>query len=273
MELGRLADSLVPQAMRRLDDRLHCEPEAGHAGFYPYVTIAKTIGIAEALLSHRAKEAAWAEENLHYYYYRKPRPGDLPPEHLTELRNLGRRLGTPLRDKLLAYIDTYVQAAKRRQEHFGRSEWVRYLGVVGGGPNLEGATILLVRTCDPEDTRVLATLEELAMAPGRNSYFVDALHDLGSPESRRTLARIAIQKHCQGTADRFVKSLRANDISRQEMYSASKELVSLLSEDFARGDAETWAIRLLREYTQQDFGRDWQRWADWLSENTHKFGR
>ncbi len=99
MELARVADVLVPQVMSKLDDRLH------GASFYTKRTVAKTAGIAEALLSANRAEAEWAESNLSYYYKVKYRSGKIPEEQAEELRRVAKRLGTPLKTKLLAYIE------------------------------------------------------------------------------------------------------------------------------------------------------------------------
>lgn len=97
MELARVSDVLAPQVMSKLDDRLH------GASFYTKRTLAKTAGIAEALLSTNRAEADWAEKNLHYYYKLRYRSGKMPEEHAEELSRVAKRLGAPLRSKLLAY--------------------------------------------------------------------------------------------------------------------------------------------------------------------------
>jgi hypothetical protein len=47
-------------------------------------------------------------------------------------------------------------------------------------------------------------------------------------------------------------------------------LLSLLSQGVTSGDASTRGNRLLRTYTGQDFGSDWDRWKNWLDQNTNR---
>jgi hypothetical protein len=99
MELSRVTDVLIPQIMIKLNDRFQ-----GNS-FYYQRTLAKTAGIAEALLSQNTEESAWAKQNLGYYDDLKYRKGDIPIEHRDELKRLGADLGPALRDKLQSIID------------------------------------------------------------------------------------------------------------------------------------------------------------------------
>jgi hypothetical protein len=270
LRLSRITDTLVPEVMRRLDDRIHYKGARAAGAFYPVVSLARTVGIAEALVASDAAVAKWAEEKLSYYMYAKPRPGDLDKEHLAALRETGKRLGLPLRDKLLAYIGARVEAAKGRAQSFGRADWRGYLMSAENSPNLEAATILLVRTCAPDDHRVLTMLEETVRVAGSGTYWGDAIMDLRSPASRRVLARIAEHQRDLGAAFRYVYSLERNAIDPRERATAARELLSLLSKSVMSGDASTRGNRLLRTYTGQDFGSDWDRWKNWLDQNTNR---
>ena len=113
MELARVADVLVPQVMSKLDDRLH------GASFYTKRTVAKTVGIAEALLSANKAEVEWAERNLGYYYKVKYRSGQMPEEHAEELKRVATRLGAPLITKLQSYM--------RQDSYWARSRGAKVL--------------------------------------------------------------------------------------------------------------------------------------------------
>jgi hypothetical protein len=108
LELARVASVLVPQVMSKLDDRFH------GTSFYPRRTLAKTSGIAEALLSSNAAEVKWAQENLDYYYGLKYRSGTIPEEHAAEIKHVAQRLGAPLKAKLLDYINQDKHASGSR---------------------------------------------------------------------------------------------------------------------------------------------------------------
>ncbi len=99
MELSRVTDVLIPQIMSKLDDRFQ-----GNS-FYYQRALAKTTGIAEALLSQNSEESAWAKENLRYYDDLKYRKGDIPIEHRDEIKRLAVDLGPALRDKLQSIIN------------------------------------------------------------------------------------------------------------------------------------------------------------------------
>jgi hypothetical protein len=219
-------------------------------------------------LSEELPDMAW--QKLSYYMYAKPRSGDLDKEHLAALRETGKRLGLPLRDELLAYIGARVEAAKGRAQSFGRADWRGHLLNAENGPNLEAATVLLVRTCAPDDPQVLTTLEEIASVAGGGTYWGNALMDLTTPASRRALARIAERHRDLGAAFRYVYSLGHNTIAPQERATAARELLSLLSKGVTSGDASTRGNRLLRTYTGQDFGSDWEKWKSWLEQNANR---
>jgi hypothetical protein len=178
LQISRITDTLVAQVMRRLDDRIHDQQPQGPQAFYPFVNLARTVGIAEALTASDAAVANWAEENLPYYMYAKPRPGELPDEHLAALRETGKRQGYPLRDRLLAYIGGHVAAAKRRAAGFGRPDWSGDLMAAQNATGLEGAVILLVRTCEPGDRQVRDLLEEVVRVVGSGNYWGTALREL-----------------------------------------------------------------------------------------------
>ena len=249
-ELTRISDKLVPQVLSKLDDRIYRENAVPGVTFYPYVSLARTAGIAEALMSKNPAEARWAEENIHYYYYAKPRPGKLPAPHLAVLADIGRRFGKPLRDKLIAIIEGLLKS--RRQ-----------------GSRCEGALVLLARTSLSADTVVIACLEKAAASQEHGNCAINALMDLGSPESRRALARVAFSKstHRVGAAFRFVYSLERNSITSKEKHTACGELLSMLSRGIAVGDAKKRGMNLLKHYTQRDFRENWRAWADWLEKN------
>jgi len=178
LQLARISETLTPQVMRRLDDRIHRQTLQGPEAFYPLVNLAQTVGIAEALASSDAAVASWAEAKLPYYVYAKGGPEGLPAEHLAALGEAGQRLGPALRDRLLAYLGARVTAAKQRAASFGHSDWPRHLMSAENNPQLESAVILLVRTCDPSDRQVQALLTELVRAVGAGTYWDHALKDL-----------------------------------------------------------------------------------------------
>ena len=271
MVLVRITKTFVPQVMCRLDDRLHAPPRGTNKPaerfFHPRPCSAHVLGIAEAMLSDNVDEANWAAENLNRYYYVKPRPGDLPKEDLAALAKLGKRLGLPLRDKLLSKVKGIMrkEAARRPDRRvpylYGKDD-----------VNVQGALILLTRTCDGEDEVVLKFIEaEAAKRGGRGTFWDSALRDLNSPASRRALARVAVAKKGVGAAFRFVYSLEDNAVTRQEQYLACREMVAILDGGAAVGDAKKRAFRLLKKYTGQDFGQDTKAWSAWLARNPKAF--
>lgn len=178
LQLSRISDTLTSHVMRRLDDRIHRQTFQGPEAFYPLDSLAQTVGIAEALASSDAAVSSWGEAKLSYYMQAKPRPGDFPAEQLAALGQAGQRLGPVLRDRLLAYISARVTAAKQHAASFRRADWSRYLMTAQDGTSLEGAVILLVRTCEPGDRQVHATLTEIVRATGAGTYWDYALRDL-----------------------------------------------------------------------------------------------
>jgi hypothetical protein len=128
--------------------------------------------------------------------------------------------------------------------------------------------ILLVRTCEPDDEQVLAVLTRATRAAGGGTFWGDALRDLNTPASRRALAAIAEGKADVGAAFRLIGSLEGNAIAPEEEPTACRELLPLLARGIAAGDAFRRGMTLLRAYTGQDFGQDWNRWKTWLEQNT-----
>lgn len=178
LQLSRISDTLTSHVMRRLDDRIHRQTLQGPEAFYPLDSLAQTVGIAEALASSDAAVASWGEARLSYYLQAKPRPGEFPTEQLAALGQAGRRLGPALRDRLLACIGARVTAAKQRAASFRRADWSGYLMTAQDSTNLEGAVILLVRTCEPGDRQVQTALTEIVRATGAGTYWDYALRDL-----------------------------------------------------------------------------------------------
>jgi len=253
--LTRVTDTLVPQVMARLDDQIHHDRGANSVGFSPFITPARSVGIVEALMSEDPDERGWAEQNV-AYYYAKPRPGNVPGEQLAALAQVGRKLGEPLRDKLVSMIRDVVSIKDTNRSR-------------NRGPWCEGAMILLARTAAPSDPVVIRCLEEAATKPAHGNAAINALMDLGSPASRRALMRVALSggRHRVGAAFRLVYSLERNTVSWDERPLACKELVSLLSKGIAIGDARRRGFRLLRLLTSQDLGEDLEVWSKWLAEN------
>lgn len=178
LQLSRISDTLPSHVMRRLDDRIHRQTPQGPEAFYPLASLSQTIGIAEALASSDPAVASWGEARLPYYLQAKPRPGEFPAEQLAALGQAGRRLGPTLRDRLLAYVNARVTAAKQRAASFRRADWSGYLMTAQDSMNLEGAVILLVRTCEPGDRQVQDVLTEIVRATGAGTYWDHAQQDL-----------------------------------------------------------------------------------------------
>ncbi len=267
MVLVRITKTFVPQVMCRLDDRLHAPPRGTNKPaerfFHPWPCSAHVLGIAEGMLSDNVDEANWATEGLHYYYSIS-RPGDLPKEDLAALAKLGKRLGLPLRDKLLSRVKGVMRRAAAKRPHLP----VPYLHT-RDGVNIQGALALLTRTCDGDDEVVLKFLEaEASKRPhGGGTFWGNALRDLNSSASRRALARLAVANKDIGAAFRFVYSLEDNAVTRQEQHLACREMVAILDAGAAVGDAKKRALRLLKKYTGKDFGEDAKAWNGWLARN------
>lgn len=254
LAITRIHETLVPQVMTRLDDRIHTQwvERPGRPGrtvplpsIYPaFVDRARIEGIAEALMSDDPHEAAWAEKNIFFYYYAKSSPGELPAAQLAALAEIGKRFGAALRDRLIAMV---AEGARSR----------------GHSVKCEGAMVLLARTASSADPAVIACLEKTAGTVWHGSAATNALRTLGSPASRRALVRVALSKsnHRVGAAFRYVYSLGENTIDQAERRLASKELLTLLSNGIARGEAKRRALKLLRDYTTKDFGKDWDAWS------------
>ena len=246
MNLARMVDTLAPQAMRGMDDRIHGE------SFWPFGSPAMTRGIVEALLSSNPTEAEWAQKRLGYYSSLKPRRGNMSAENLAILARVGKRTNPALRHKLLSIIDSHIRAAKQKQQRFNRSSWKSYL-MSDGGLKLHGTVILLSRVCAPNDPKVLACLSELTRVAGGGTYWGDTLADLNTPASRRALAKIATDNADLGAAFRLVYSLERNPIDAKEKKLATGELTNLLSKGIAIGGAESRAKKLIKAYSGQEY--------------------
>lgn len=260
MELLRIADKLPPQVMSKLDDRIH------KYHFYPYPSLAKTLGIAEAFVSKNKEEAKWTINRMSYYSFlsgNRYNREKLPKDHLTALHILGKRLGNPLRDKLIEYLEAY--GIQKKPRYYYKS-WGRHINY--SSTDIEGATILLIRACDRHDPKILAILTKGTETDSGGTFWGNALHDLNTPGSRRALARIALAKSDLGAAFRFVYSLEDNEITEQEKWIAIKELLAVLSnKELAGGDVTTIGTKILKKYTKQDFGEDWEKWQAWYKKN------
>ncbi|MHC5037231.1 MAG: DUF2330 domain-containing protein [Planctomycetota bacterium] len=245
--ITRLHDQLIPQVMRRLDDRIHILPAESAVRFYSHTCLAKTVGVAEALVSDRPAEARWAEENIYYYAHAKPRPGEFQKEHREALTRLGKAFGAGLRDRLIELI---------RRDRTARNASLP----------CDGAIILLARTVDPADPVVIRFLEETEGVYKGGDGPINALMDMGTPPARRALARIALApgKKYFGSVFRYVYSLERNPIGEEEKPIVVKELLAMLSQTGVTGDALGKGLRFLRQTTGQDFGQDWEAWKKWL---------
>jgi hypothetical protein len=258
--LSRVVDQFPSQVMAHSDDRLHTgDPARGErsVAFMPYCCVAKTIGIAEALLSADAGEREWAEEHLFYYANIVPRAGrsDMPAAQLQALRDLPQERRDGLKRRLLAFLaEQSVPAARRRELRQS---------------NRAGAMVLLARVVRADDAEAIDCLETLGKTERGPQTSTDQLHYLGSPPSRRALFRAATARVglSRGSAFRYVYSLEENEVKAQERRLACGELWYLLSEGAAVGDAKRRGLKLLKAYSGQDFGTDWGAWEAWLKAN------
>jgi len=257
--ITRLTEQLIPQVMARLDDRLavSTQSDLNSYALIPYSCQAKTVGFAEALVADNRAEATFAIQNLYYYYSIQPRPGRLPDESLTMLHDVGKRLGQPLQQQLISYIDNYIAG----------NQLLQYTN----GAQCEGAMILLSYLQAGADPAVITCLERAAGNQRAGNEAINSLQRLGTPESRRALFRIAQSdsSHHTGAAFRLIYSLEENEISQPERIGATGELIILLETGIAVGDAAKRGLNLLKQYSEQDYGTDWPRWRAWLAATPH----
>ena len=260
--LSRLATHLPPQVLARLDDQLHGTPSGrGERDmvFFPYSCVGKTVGIADAMLSKEPDEREWGETNLFYYRQAARSNRDWPEAQSKALSAFAEKHRDELRKRLLAVIPkggfTYWWRGRRE------------------GIDCRGAMVLLARIARADDAEVIACLEATASRAIVGQTATDQLRYLGSAESRRALFRLAGQpgRLAGGSAFRYVYSLEKNPVTAQEQRLAGGELCHLLSAGITLGDAERRGLKLLREYTEQDFGKDWDAWETWLRKHRPEY--
>jgi len=251
----RLQQQFVPQILREMDDHVHETPRGNRdiLSFGSPDSAARACGLALALVSDDPAEAEWARDELSYYAYSTPRHGG-PSEHARadEIRRVTAPVRTELRDLLFQHID-----------HFRT--------VPGGhvGMHIEGALLLAVYSADPSDEVLVHYLERGVPGASLSHSDVDRLRDLGSPTSRRALARLALApERDEGdrriAAFRLLMSLGENPIHDDERRTVAREIVAIGRSEVLPSTSLESALGLLEDYTDQEMGEDWAAWDDWL---------
>lgn len=252
--LQRHEQVLVPQVTRQLSD--HVVRHRGALDFFGAKGSAEPImanAVATALASDNPYEAVWGQTNL----------GAFRADHVTgdalsaQLGNVGRARVRDQLTELIASLD-----GRRRR---GAIELLRIVG----GTDDPGLIARLERV-DPDTVR--ASLETVGTI--EHARF-NTLGELGSPASRRALARIARSASPDRgyAAERLLGSLRSNPISKPERLVAARELVGLMSGAVEERRVIDLARGLLCEWTGRDFGENWGAWRAHLDANAAQFAR
>ena len=177
--------------------------------------------------------------------------------HAEALSRLPMRYAAPLRKQMLAIL-TNVEDKKRGD----RAKQERL-----------AALRLLVHIPPQDHPDTIAYLEAAVpdMPMGWAAY--DQLHELGSAVSRQALFRLASQRkaYSAGVAYRYVGSLAKNEVTDKERRLACGQLWFLQAEGITRGIVIEQASELLREYTEQDLGKDWKAWGTWLRKHRPEY--
>jgi len=240
--LARHMDTLVPQLMRRLSDRI--VRRAGALDLYGAGGSAGPLAYASALAlaSDNLEEAAWGRERL--ASFRADR---------IDRTTLVRELGEGGRAKLETSLATELETGEDQRNPGAMA----LLGVLAA-----------------DHPVLVARLEWLAGDPRRGNEAIDTLLSVGSAPTRRALARIAAGKgpHCAGAAFRLAYSLHRNAIGKTERLVAARELLGLLDARVTSGDYfQRLSLALLRAWTGQELGVDWTRWRAYLDEHASDF--
>ena len=260
MILSRIRTLLPPQVMAQSDDGLWpVDYTAKRRGpcLVPQVCVARTVGIAQALVSMRREESEWAAKRLPYYGSAHLKSEEQMAPHAEALSRLPMRYAAPLRKQMLAIL-TNVEDKKRGD----RAKQERL-----------AALRLLVHIPPQDHPDTIAYLEAAVpdMPMGWAAY--DQLHELGSAVSRQALFRLASQRkaYSAGVAYRYVGSLAKNEVTDKERRLACGQLWFLQAEGITRGIVIEQASELLREYTEQDLGKDWKAWGTWLRKHRPEY--
>jgi len=252
LALTRVTTELVPQVMARLDDRLlpttwdarHRNP--GDLVFHTYPCEAWTRGVAEALMSRREAERAWATRALWYYEHIAKEHGRelqgppvdgrwvspplvMPPEHAAWIREEAAAHGDALDDAARTAV---LDASDRRL----------------GTRSVDGGLELLRWTMEDDLDGYVAFLEaEIASRDPNRNVFV-RLGDLGTPASRRALARLSLAggRWADQAARDYRRSLEANPPAADEKASIRDEIDALVGSG-AVGAYEVRRLEALRE--------------------------
>lgn len=234
LAVTRVTTQLVPQVMARLDDRL--EPSTadrrgsnpGDLVFHRYPCEAWTRGVAEALMAERPAEREWATKALWYY------------EHIA--KEHGRELQGPPEGGLYT-VPPLVMAPQQVEwlreeaaEHGPALDEAARAAVVelregrGGSSRIQGGLELLRWTMDDDLDGYAAFLEtEIAGHDPRRNVFT-RLGDLGTPASRRSLARLALAggRWADQAARDYLRSLGASPPDEDERAVLRDETAALL---------------------------------------------
>jgi len=262
LALSRISTVLPPQVMGQSDDRLHAVANTAAAGggfrtvLVPRVSPAATVGTALALISARPEEREWAWKSLSRLDTAQLNSWQMVP-HAEALSRLSEQQSRTLRKQLFAML-----RGVREKGHGGKPKH-RYCG----------AMKLLAHLPPLDDPETIAYLEASVpdMFLGWTAY--DQLHGLGTATSRQALFRLASLRRdfSAGVAYRYVGSLAKNEVPEQEQRLACGQLWFLQAEGITRGIVIEQANKLLREYTEQDFGKNWKAWEVWLKEHRPEY--
>ena len=257
--LQRIQEKFVPQIMRRMEDRIR--PTTG-----PAVSLSRTLGIAEALLSPDAREADWAAQRLDYYVgltnLQKRR---LPSAHGRAVKKLNRKLNSEFVDRLVVVCNDFLGRPWSKKTYRPKSpeEWDQ-----AGHEHecFEGAVELLAACATGSEAGVTQCLERWAAIARSTEVAVRVLGQFETPAGRRALGRIAAsQRHHELAASLLVQScLRGKVAKTQERYDAARDLVAVLKRGTLWGTERAGATRLLERCTERSFGDDWKKWEAWL---------
>lgn len=257
--LQRIQEEFVPQIMRRMEDRIR--PTTG-----PAVSLSRTLGIAEALLSANASEADWAAQRLDYYEgltnLQKRR---LPSAHGKAVAELNRKLNGEFVDRLVAVCNDFLGRpwSKEPYRPKSREEWAQ---ARHEHECFEGAVELLASCATGSEAGVIQCLERWSAIAGSTEAAVRVLGQFETPAGRRALGRVAAsQRHHKLAASLLVQScLRGKVAKTQERYDAARDLVAVLKRGALGGTDRAEATSLLERCTERSFGDDWKEWKQWL---------
>ena len=245
----QISATLPPQVMRWHDDRSILPRD-----------YAMAAGIAEAWMSPRAAESAWAEENLYFFLRFRPRGNDFntgnntTADERTKLSQMGASLGAPFLERVRR---TVLQRIRQG----------------GANPVCEAAISMLPLFGD-HSAEALRVLTQAAGKAAHGDAAISAMLALDTPPAREALVRVARSNspHRIGAWFRYIHGLKRNRIAPPERLQACYHLIGMLSgKNPPGGDARRSAKKLLERYTGQRFGNDWSAWREWLKEHPERF--